>query len=310
MSSHYNLIIEKIDTTPYYKTNLGTAYLSDSLDILKKIPSNSVKLIMTSPPFALVRKKKYDNVDANEYLTWFSPFAIEFKRILKRNGSLVLHLGGSWIKGIPSKSLYNFKVLIYLCEELGFYLSQDFYWYNKAKLPGPAEWTNVRRIRIKDAVEPIWWLSKVPYPYANNKYVLNEYSDEMKKLLLNDNYYKSGVVRPSEHTITKKFYKDNKGSIPPNFFNYANTDSNSIYMRGCRDNNIKSHPSKFPEELPEFFIKFLTKEKDVVLDPFAGSNTTGSMAEKNNRNWVSVEILKDYLEASKYRFQQTFDTKI
>lgn len=287
---------------PFYETQFGKAYCGDSLYLLKEIQPKSIDLIMTSPPFALTTKKSYDNVEAEKYVEWFLPFAKEFNNILKDTGSLVIHLGGSWVKGKPIKSLYNYRLLIKLCDELGFNLAQDFYWFNKAKLPGPAQWVTVERIRVKDAVDPIWWLSKTPRPAADNKRILIEYSDAMKELLNDPNYYKPNVYRPSEHRISEHFYNDNKGAIPPNLLEVSNTNSQSIYMRKCRENKISPHPARYPLAIPEFFIKFLTMEGGIVLDSFAGSNTTGEAAEKLRRKWISIEINREYLEASKFRF--------
>lgn len=285
---------------PYYTTELGSAYLGDALELMKYLPKKSVDLIMTSPPFALNKKKDYGNVDADEYLWWFAPFAKEFWRILKPRGSLVLHIGGSWNKGIPTKGLYHFKLLILLCEK--FHLAQDFYWYNPAKLPTPAEWVTIRRIRVKDAVDPIWWLSKKPYPKADNRRVLRQYSQSMKQLL--ENGYKPNL-RPSGHNISDKFQRDLGGSIPPNLLEISNTESNSPYLRECRKAGIKPHPARYPSGIPDFFIRFLTKKGDKVLDPFGGSNVTGEVAERLGRKWMCFEIVEDYLKGSLFRFQQT-----
>jgi len=162
---------------PYYKTELGVAYLGDSLDFLPLIETESINLIVTSPPFALKRKKEYGNVDAHEYVDWFLPFAKEFWRILRSDGSFVLDIGGSWSPGLPTKTLYNFELLIRLCRDVGFHLAEDFYWLNPAKLPSPAEWVNVRRIRVKDAIDPVWWLSKTPFPKA----VWSRHLDEVQQ---------------------------------------------------------------------------------------------------------------------------------
>jgi DNA modification methylase len=124
---------------PYYTTSLGAAYLYDSFELLKKLPDEFIDLIVTSPPFALQRKKKYGNVSAGDYVNWFLPFAKEFKRVLKPQGSLVIEIGGSWVKGIPAKNIYQYELLVALCKEIGFYLAQDLYWFNKARLPGPAQ---------------------------------------------------------------------------------------------------------------------------------------------------------------------------
>ena len=296
---------------PQYRTTLGAAYLGDALDLMRYLDSNSVNLIITSPPFALQRKKEYGNVDAKGYIEWFIPFAKEFKRILKPNGSLVIHIGGSWIKGIPVKSIYQYELLVRLYREFDFFLAQDLYWFNKAKLPGPAQWVTVKRWRLKDAVDQIWWLSKTPYPKADNRRVLKKYSDSMKELLSNNSYYKPNVSRPSEHKISDKFYNGHKGAIHSNIFDYSNTDSQSKYIRLCRLYGIKPHPARYPHRIPEFFIKFLTDKGSKVLDPFGGSNVTGEVAEALGRKWMCFETRPDYLQASMFRFfgERTLETE-
>ncbi len=287
-----------LQSKPYYETKLGAAYLGDAFNLLEELPKESISLIITSPPFALIKKKEYGNVDASDYVAWFLRFADGFRKVLKRNGSFVLDLGGTWNKGLPTRSLYHFELMIHLCRA-NFHLAQEFYWFNPAKLPTPAEWVTIRRIRVKDAVNTIWWLSKNANPKANNRKVLKPYSDSMINLLKNG--YKANR-RPSGHNISNKFQKNNGGAIPPNLLIIPNTDSNSQYLISCKKAGIKPHPARFPSTLPEFFIKFLTNEGDLILDPFAGSNVTGEVAEKLNRRWISLEINENYLEGSKFRF--------
>lgn len=284
----------------YFSTPRGKMYLGDSLNYLKSLPDNSVNLIMTSPPFGLVRKKEYGNVDADKYLDWFKPFATEFHRIMAQNGSLVIDIGGSWTQGLPTRSLYHFKLLIMLCEEFSFHLAQDFYWWNPSKLPTPAEWVTVRRIRAKDAINTVWWLSKTPWPKASNKRVLQQYSESMNTLL------KCGYTakkRPSGHDISEKFSINNGGAIPPNLLAIPNTESNSAYIRYCQSKNIQPHPARYPAELPEFFIRMLTDVDDLVVDPFGGSCVTGEIAERLNRKWVCCELVEDYLRGAIGRFE-------
>lgn len=296
-----------IQKTPFYFTDWGAAYLGDSVDLLKKIPDESVNLIITSPPFALQFKKKYGNVAPEEYVNWFvSSFKYDFHRVLTKDGSLVIDLGGSWNKGVPTKSLYNFELPIELCREqiiqgqkIRFNLAQDFYWFNTAALPTPAEWVNVRRIRVKPAVNTVWWLSKTEYPKADNRNVLRPYSKAMQDLLVNGYRAKE---RPSGYKITPKFNKDLGGAIPPNLLEFGNNDANSSYLKKCEEAGIKPHPARFPKKLPEFFIRFLTSTNDIVLDPFAGSNVTGEVTQELKRKWIAFEIIEEYLEASKFRF--------
>lgn len=286
---------------PTYQTRLGKMFCGDSLEVIPALAASGVrvKLIVTSPPFALIRKKAYGNEDADRYVEWFERFIPHFKRILDPSGSLVIDIGGSWIKGLPVKSTYHFKLLLRLCER-GFYLAQDFYHYNPAKLPTPAEWVTIRRLRVKDAVNNVFWLTRDPFVEADNRQVLSPYSDSMHDLLKNG--YKP-KLRPSGHDISDKFQKDNAGAIPSNLFQFANTASTSHYLRRCEEEGVKPHPARFPGVLPEFFIKLLTKPGDIILDPFAGSNVTGEVAESLGRQWISIELDPDYVAGSKFRFE-------
>lgn len=285
---------------PFHKTALGEMVWGDSRAYLfNEAKPDSIDLIMTSPPFGLVRKKSYGNEDADEYCNWFRPFAEGFKRVLKDDGSLVIDIGGAWVPGQPTRSLYHFKLLVMLVEEYGFHLCQEHYWWNPAKLPTPAEWVNVRRVRVKDAVNSVYWLSKTPFPKANNRRVLAPYSKSMQDLLRKGYTAK---LRPSGHDISEKFNRDNGGSVPPNLLAIANTESTSRYQEYCRENNIPIHPARFPPQLPEYFIRFLTDPGDVVLDPFGGSCVTGAVAEALGRNWVCCEMSEEYLQGALARF--------
>lgn len=299
-------MIENQLSTPIYTTKYGQAYLGDSAQLLKELSSNSVDLVMTSPPFALQRQKSYGNEDQNSYVDWLLGFAPEIKRVLKETGSFVIDLGGAYQKGIPIRSLYNYRVLIRLCDEFGFKLAEEFFWFNPSKLPSPIEWVNKKKWRAKDAVNTIWWLSKIDCPKADISKVKAPYSERMKKLLKNAEAFYTPKVRPSGHDIGKNFAKDNGGAIPANFiYNFLeipNTESNSQYLQLCKKVGVKAHPARFPEELPSFFIKFLTDPGDVVVDIFAGSNTTGHAAETLSRKWISFEKEQQYIAASVFRF--------
>jgi DNA modification methylase len=286
--------------TSALRTDYGSILEGNSLEYLfHHAKPNSVDLVMTSPPFGLVKRKSYGNEDADAYCQWFRPFAEGIHRVLKDDGSLVIDIGGAWKQGNPTRSLYHFKLLLMLCEEYGFHLAQEHYWWNPAKLPSPAEWVNVRRIRVKDAVNCVWWLSKSPYPKASNRRVLAPYSGSMKKLL-RDGY--QAKMRPSGHDITTKFSKDNGGAVPPNLLAVANTESTSYYQEYCRSQGIAIHPARFPYQLPEYFIKMLTDKGDLVVDPFAGSAVTGRVAEDLQRRWVCVELSNEYIEGGIARF--------
>ncbi|MDQ3011646.1 MAG: site-specific DNA-methyltransferase [Acidobacteriota bacterium] len=287
---------------PLYHTARGQAYVGDSLELLAELSDASIDLVMTSPPFALRRQKTYGNVDETEYVQWIKPFGKEVFRVLKETGSFVLDLGGAYRAGIPSRSLYNFRVLLAFCDEIGFHLAEDFYWFNPAKLPSPIEWVNKRKIRAKDSVNTVWWFSKTDFPKADVRKVLAPYSDRMKKLIEDPESFYTPKKRPSGHDISVGFGKDNGGAIPSNLLTIPNTDSNSSYLRLCKELGFERHPARFPSQLPAFFIKMLTDQEDVVLDIFGGSNTTGFTSEALNRKWLTFEINCEYLTSSIFRF--------
>jgi len=288
------------DLRCYHQTDLGKIYLGDSLQLLgHHIEAESVDLIVTSPPFGLVRKKEYGNVDADQYVDWFRSFGEVFRRVLKPNGSLVIDIGGAWNPGQPTRSLYHYELLIMLCKDYDFHLAQEFFWWSPSKLPTPAEWVTVRRIRVKDAVDCVWWLSPTPWPRASNRRILSPYSESMKGLLKNGYRPK---MRPSGHDISSKFSVDNGAAIPPNLIAIPNTESNSYYLRYCRENKIDPHPARFPSELPELFMRMLTDPGDLVVDPFAGSCVTGEVAERLERKWICGELQEEYLKGAIARF--------
>ncbi len=286
---------------PYFQTDLGAAYLGDTLDIIRNIPSDSINLVLTSPPFALTSQKEYGNKTEAEYIDWFLQYSKEFKRVMASDGSFVLDLGGAYLPGHPIRSIYQYELLCRMVKEQGLFLAQEFFHYNPARLPAPAEWVNVRRIRVKDSVNLVWWLSKSKNPKADNRNVLRPYTDAMKNLLKNGYIAK---LRPSGHNITHKFNKDHGGAIPPNLLELGNNDSNSMYMIKSKRDGLKPHPARFPQRFPEFFIRFLTDEDDIVFDPFAGSNTTGYVAEKLRRRWISCEIKETYMRNAMLRFEE------
>lgn len=352
--------VEAVGTDPIQ----GAAYAGDSRELLQAVQDKSIDLIVTSPPFALQRKKAYGNKTPEAYVEWFLDFAEQAYDSLAEDGSLVIDIGGGWQKGKPLRSQYHFKLLSALTDDDGlladrfgesFNLAQDFYWYNPAKLPTPAQWVTIERIRVKDAVNHVWWLSKgEAREKPDNRRVLKEYSDAQKRLI--ENGY-DAKTRPSEHEISDTFDKPAEdGAIRPNFrdaiddssttqssaellgaldvpenllevvleegltdelaetlgaaytednvLEIANTRSTTPYLKACKETDTEIHPARFPRELPKFFIQFLTERADTVLDIFAGSNTTGQMAQQTGRKWLAFESEEAYLEGSRYRFQE------
>ena len=284
-----------------YQTKKGKAFRGDSRDIAgtKYLKNNSVDLIITSPPFALEVPKRYGNQNKESYVDWIETFFQGWHSLLKDTGSLVIDVGNSYEKGGPKRSLDIYELALRLGNYFDF--CQEFYWFNTAKLPTPAEYVTKDRIRVKDSVNSIYWFAKdAKKAKANNKRVLVEYSEGMKKLLRTQTY--NTGKRPSDQSINKTaFLKDNGGAIPANIIVAGNTNSADPYLKKSREYGLNAHPARYPYDLPEFFIKLCTSRvTDLVFDPFAGSNTTGFVAEKNNRNWISCDLDKEKKQSGKY----------
>lgn len=288
------------------KTKLGEIVHADSKKFLTTLEDDSIDLIVTSPPFALTREKAYGNEKGEAYMDWLREFGLIFYKKLSPSGSLVIDFGGSWEQGSPTRNLHQFKIPIMFVEELGFYLAQEFFWWNTSKMPSPAQWVTVSRERVTDAVNYIFWFSKTPNPKANNKKILNPYSERMKRLLKNKKYNTN--KRPGGQSISKVWARDNGGAIPQNVIPYGNTYVDP-YFKYCEKMNLEKHPARFGPFIPEFFIKYLTEENDLIVDPFAGSCTTGSVAEQLSRRWICIDIEEEYLKGGKGRFLKEFSFK-
>ena len=290
-----------------YKTGRGRIYCCQAEEFfaspLARRYAGKVQLIFTSPPFPLNTKKAYGNLRGEQYTSWLAKFAPLFRRMLTPSGSIVLEMGNAWESGKPVMSTLALEGLLSFLRGGSFRLAQQFISHNPAKLPTPAQWVNIERIRLKDSYTHLWWMAATERPFADNRAVLRPYSKSMLKLLKTGKY--NAGKRPSQHNIGEtSFLNDNKGAIPSNVLTFSNTGSGDAYQVFCREHNLKPHPARMHTGLPEFFIRFLTKPGDLVLDPFAGSNTTGAAAENLKRRWISVEARREYVDGSLGRFSE------
>jgi site-specific DNA-methyltransferase (cytosine-N4-specific) len=283
-----------------FVTDSGAALWANCEDAVGLIDDGSTSLIFSSPPYPLVNQKAYGHGDVNQYIDWLLRIMDDWPRKLAHDGSIVLNLGDAWVKGTPFQSTYQERLIVKLEDSLGLRLCQRFAWHNPAALPSPAEWVNVRRIRVKSGMENLWWLSPNDNPYANNREVLQPYSEAMKKLL---GAGQTRGDRPSGHQMQiGAFATDNGGSIPSSLIVAANTESNSRYIRNCKAAGLPVHPARFPKALPEFFIKLTTRPGDQIVDFFGGSGTTAIAAEELGRRWITVDAKREYVEGHRLRF--------
>ena len=290
-----------------YRTELGVMFASTIEDFLASNTAGSIRgsvqMIFTSPPFPLNRKKRYGNKTGEQYLTWLKELAPRLTELLAEDGSIVMELGNAWEPGIPVMSTLALEAFLAFQKTAKLELCQQFVCYNPARLPSPAQWVNVERIRVKDAFTHIWWMAPTARPKANNRNVLTEYGPDMRKLLARGSY--NSGHRPSGHVLSEKsFLTDNGGAIPPNVFMISNTNSTDLYREYCRSHDYPAHPAPMQPEVVSFFVRMLTDPGDLVMDPFGGSNSTGAIAEVEGRRWIATEPDRGYVEGSKGRFPQ------
>ena len=312
-------------TSAQQRTARGKYYVGDCGRLLRgklgERLSGKVQLILTSPPFPLNRKKSYGNKIGRTYRRWLARLAPVFAELLTPTGSIVIELGNAWTPGRPVQSLLHLQSLLDFVSapEAHLRLCQQFVCFNPSRLPTPAAWVTVRRDRATDSFTHVWWMAKTDFPKADTARVLRPYSADMVKLLKRGTY--NNGHRPSQHNIsTRGFLRDRGGSVPtnvfeiesmdssrdprlPNAFSLSNTISNDFFLKQCRSLGLAPHPARMPAGLASFFIQFLTDKRDLVLDPFAGSNTTGFVAELLGRNWAAIDQEKKYVEQSRLRFR-------
>lgn len=286
-----------------FTTDMGVALWGRAEEAIAHLDDGSCQLFLSSPPYPLLREKQYGNKHANEYIDWLLRIVESWPKKLARDGSVVLNLGDAWLKDQPYMSLYQERLLVRLEDDLGWKLCQRYAWHNPAKMPAPAEWVTIRRVRVKPSLEQIYWLAPNDEPYADNRQVLVPYSDAMKARIAAGG--ESGGNRPSGHQLAPgAFSVDNGGAIAANLLIASNTSSNSAYIRGCREQGLPVHPARFPADIPQHFINLTTRPGDTVADFFFGSGQTGEVAEDLGRNWIGVDCTLDYLYGAANRFPE------
>ena len=259
-------------------------YLGDCREELKKVPDNSVDLIVTSPPYADQRKSTYGGIVAEEYVEWFMPVADELLRVLKPSGTFILNIKEKVVDG--ERSTYVMELILEM-RKRGWLWTEEFIWHKKNCFPG--KWSN----RFRDAWERLLQFNK------SRKF--NMYQDAVKVPV--GDWAKNRLKNLSETDKVRDNAKNGSG-FGKNVSNWIGRETvyptNVIHLSTECSN--KNHSAAFPRELPEWFVKLFTRENDTVLDPFMGSGTTIEVANKMHRNAIGIEIVPEYYDAVRNRF--------
>lgn len=271
-------------------------------EVMKSLDDNSIDFILTSPPYADQRNYgiRDSKIAPKDYIAWFEPMAKEIYRVLKSDGSFVLNINDKVVNGI--QQLYVFKLVIYLCEVIGFRYVRDYIWHNPATPPNI--YSTGKYGRTKKSHEYCFWFSKSDKWTFNLDPIRKPYSPDMQKYLQGKG--KGGRdenLRPSTHNfVCNVKWKDHGGSDPGSVIEIANTSSTDFFTKLCKEKGVR-HPARFPKKLAEFFILAATNAGDLVLDPFSGSGTTCVVAKELGRKWIGIEANEDYCTISKLRME-------
>lgn len=282
---------------------VGSFIAGDCEQEMKKIPTGSIDLIVTSPPYA--DKRNYGVEDGtiapDDYIAWFIPKAKQMFRILKPNGSFILNISDKVVDGF--QHLYVFELVLKLCKTVGFHLVRDYIWYNPATPPNV--YSRGGYGRTKKSHEYCFWFAKGNDWTFHLDPIRKPYSKDMQKYLSGEGKgNRNQNTRPSTHNFDcEKVWADNGGSDPGSVIEIANTSSNDLFMKLCKEQGI-AHPARFPEKLADFFIVAGSNEDEIILDPFSGSGTTAASAQKNNRRWIGIDANADYCRLATMRLQQ------
>lgn len=253
-------------------------FLGDSKEQLKLLPDNSVDLIVTSPPYADQRKSTYGGIHPDKYVEWFLPFSEQLLRVLKPTGTFILNIKEKVVEG--ERSTYVMELIIAMRKQ-GWLWTEEFIWHKKNSYPG--KWPN----RFRDSWERLLQFNKAKH--------FNMYQEEV--MVPMGGWAKTRLKKLSDTDKIRDNSKVGSG-FGKNISNWVNRDkaypTNVLHL--ATECNNKNHSAAFPQELPEWFIKLFTKENDTVLDPFMGSGTTLSVANRMKRNSIGIEIVPEYYE--------------
>ena len=264
----------------------------DSAEVLKTLPDNSIDLIVTSPPYADQRKSTYGGISPDKYVEWFLPISEQLLRVLKPSGTFVLNIKEKVVEG--ERSTYVMELILAMRKQ-GWLWTEEFIWHKKNSYPG--KWPN----RFRDAWERLLQFNK------SKKFAM--YQEEV--MVPMGDWAKSRLKNLSDTDKRRDNSKVGSG-FGKNISNWIDREkaypTNVLHL--ATECNNKKHSAAFPEELPEWFIKLVTKEGDIVLDPFAGSGTTLFVAERMGRSAIGIEIMEDYYKMIKNQLEEPYQAML
>jgi len=289
-------------------TSLGVAIWSKSNNIFASAQySEPIHLALTSPPYPLRSPRAYGNeVGTIKYIDFICEALEPIVKNLFDGGNVALNIGNDIFEsGSPERSIYVERLVIALVDRLGLKLMDRIPWSCPNKIPGPIAWASKQRIQLNSGYEHILWFCNNPNKcISNNQRVLRPHTSEHQKFI-DSGGQKSLSINGDGAYIKKEGAWSNKtsGTIPKNVLTFHNVCSKGRKVsQYAKSLGIPAHSAKMPYSLADFLVRFLSRDGDLIVDPFGGTFTTGEAAERNNRRWICTDMIWEYVRQSFIRF--------
>lgn len=306
---HKRLALRRINTGHVmlaFSTRLGVALWADCRTAFASL-NEPVVLALTSPPYPLAKARAYGNPTEAEFVDFMCAAIEPIVKRLAQGASIVLNLSNDiFLPGSPARSIYRERLVVAFAERFGLYKMDMVPWINKSKPPGPVQWASIKRVQFNTAWEAVYWFCNAPEStYADNRRVLEPHSKRHLEMLRSGGENRSGVYADGAYRLRpgRSFANLTSGRIPKNILEFGHhCASQRAYKAAARRAGLPVHGAPFPLRMAEFFVRFLTTEGDLVVDPFGGSLTVALAAEKLGRHWIATDVIWEYLAGGGLRF--------
>lgn len=289
-----------------FSTNLGVALWGSCEDVFQRL-DEPISLCLTSPPYALQFPRSYGNPSAAEYVDWLCALIEPIVKRLMPGGSIALNVSNDIFESkSPARSLYRERLAIALHDRLGLWKMDELVWANPSKAPGPVRYASIERTQLNVGWEPVLWFCNDPkLVRSDNRRVLQEHNEQHLKLMARGGETRTAQYGDGANRLrVGSFGRTTPGKIPRNVLSYGHRCADQRLARDyAKSVGIASHGAAMPLKLARFLVEFLTRENDLVVDPFAGWSTTGKAAELSGRRWLCSERAGEYVLSGAQRFR-------
>jgi DNA modification methylase len=289
-----------------FSTDLGLAMWGSAQDVFS-ILGEPISLCLTSPPYPISRGRAYGKITESEYVDFLCRALEPVIQNLRSGGSVVLNVSNDvFERGMPSRSLYQERLILALHDRFGLHKMDTLIWHNPSKPPGPVWWASINRLQLNVGYEPVLWMTNDPNQVlADNRRVLEPHTARQQQLIRAGGENRHGVYADGAYVVRPGSYSHaTPGRIPRNVLTIGHKcQDQARYKKTARDLGLPVHGAPYPLRLVKFLISFLSECGDLVVDPFAGSLTTGRGAEELGRRWVCTDNVCEYLRGGAERFR-------